>query len=138
MSEREQAKQIIDTLPDYKMQAILMFLRGVEFDDELEDDRFCEELVEKYENDPDKGQFTIIVDKPAKKFIDKLPKPDRARIADALEKLPDNGDIKELKGHKGWFRLRVGAYRIIYTVDNGRLIIRIIDAGNRGQIYNRY
>ena len=29
MSEREQAKQIIDTLPDYKMQAILMFLRGV-------------------------------------------------------------------------------------------------------------
>lgn len=28
MSEREQAKQIIDTLPDYKMQAILMFLRG--------------------------------------------------------------------------------------------------------------
>lgn len=57
MSEREQAKQIIDTLPDYKMQAILMFLRGVEFDDELEDDRFCEELVEKYEKDPDKGQF---------------------------------------------------------------------------------
>ena len=34
-----------------------MFLRGVEFDDELEDDRFCEELAEKYENDPDKGQF---------------------------------------------------------------------------------
>lgn len=57
MSEREQAKQIIDTLPDYKMQAILMFLRGVEFDDELEDDRFCEGLAEKYESDPDKGQF---------------------------------------------------------------------------------
>ena len=82
--------------------------------------------------------YTIIVDKPAKKFIDKLPKPDRARIADVLEKLPDNGDIKELKGHKGWFRLRVGTYRIIYTVDNGRLIVRVIDAGNRGQIYNRY
>ena len=44
--------------------------------------------------------YTIIVDKPAKKFIDKLPKPDRARIADALEKLPDNGDIKELKDTK--------------------------------------
>lgn len=82
--------------------------------------------------------YTIIVDKPAMKFIDKLPKPDRARIADALEKLPDNGDIKELKGHKGWFRLRVGTYRIIYTVDNGQLIVRVIDAGNRGQIYNRY
>ena len=64
--------------------------------------------------------------------------PDRARIADALEKLPDNGDIKELKGHKGWFRLRVGTYRIIYTVDNGQLIVRVVDAGNHGQIYNRY
>ena len=51
MSEREQAKQIIDTLPDYKMQAILMFLRGVEFDDELEDDRFCEKLVDDYLKD---------------------------------------------------------------------------------------
>ena len=29
MSEREQAKQIIDTLPDYKMQAILMFLHRI-------------------------------------------------------------------------------------------------------------
>ena len=48
MSEREQAKQIIDTLPDYKMQAILLFVRGVEFDDVLEDDRLCEELVDDY------------------------------------------------------------------------------------------
>ena len=28
--------------------------------------------------------------------------------------------------------------RIIYTVDNGELLICIVDAGNRGQIYNRY
>ena len=58
MSEREQAKQIIDTLPDYKMQAILMFLRGVEFDDELEDDRICEKLVDDYLKDdsPDKHE----------------------------------------------------------------------------------
>ena len=38
----------------------------------------------------------------------------------------------------GLFRLRVGPYRIIYTVDNGQLVVYIIDAGNRGQIYNRY
>ena len=55
---------------------------------------------------------------------------------------PDRGQTftedKQLKGHTGLLRLRVGSYRIIYTVDNGRLIVRIIDAGNRGQIYNRY
>ena len=60
MSEREQAKQIIDTLPDYKMQAILMFLRGVEFDDELEDDRFCEKLVDDYLNDDSPGKHESV------------------------------------------------------------------------------
>ncbi|MCD7791783.1 MAG: type II toxin-antitoxin system RelE/ParE family toxin [Oscillospiraceae bacterium] len=35
-------------------------------------------------------------------------------------------------------RLRVGDYRIIYTVDNGELTVLVIDAGNRGEIYNRY
>lgn len=127
MSEREQAKQIIDTLPDYKMQAILMFLRGVEFDDELEDDRFCEELAEKYENDPDKGQF-----------IKKQSPAQQRRILEAVHALPDEGDRKQLKGHRGLYRLRVGDYRIIYSVDNGKLIVRVVDAGNRGQIYNRY
>ena len=29
-------------------------------------------------------------------------------------------------------------YRIIYTVDNGELVVCIIDAGNRGEIYRRY
>lgn len=82
--------------------------------------------------------YAIIIDKPAKKFIDKLPQPERARIVDAIEKLPNSGDRKQLKGHGGLYRLRVGSYRIIYTVDNGRLIVQIIDAGNRGQIYNKY
>lgn len=53
MSEREQAKQIIDNLPDYKIGNILMFLKGVQYDDDIEDDIFCERLAEKYFNDPD-------------------------------------------------------------------------------------
>ena len=48
MSEREQAKKIIDSLPDYKIGKILLFLKGVQFDDEMEDDFFCEKLVENY------------------------------------------------------------------------------------------
>lgn len=34
MSEREQAKQIIDQLPEYKMTKILYLLKGIQFDDE--------------------------------------------------------------------------------------------------------
>ncbi len=82
--------------------------------------------------------YTIIIKKKAKKFIDNLPANERKRIARAIGQLPNGEDIKKLKGHKGLFRLRVGEYRIIYTLDNGELIIYVIDAGNRGEIYNRY
>ena len=82
--------------------------------------------------------YRIILKKRAKKFIDGLPMNERKRVVTAIERLPDGEDIKRLKGHDDLFRLRVGTYRIIYTVDNGELVIYVIDAGNRGQIYNRY
>ncbi len=53
MSEREQAKQIIDQLPEYKITKILYLLKGIQIDDEIEDDLFCENLAERYINDSD-------------------------------------------------------------------------------------
>ena len=82
--------------------------------------------------------YRFIIKKPAKKFIDGLPVNERRRIVDAIERLPDSGDIKRLQGHDDLFRLRVGPYRVLYTVDNGQLVVCVVDAGNRGQIYNRY
>ena len=84
--------------------------------------------------------YRIVIEKAAEKFIVKLPRPDKERILKAISRLPEQGDIKQLKGQKsrGMFRLRVGDYRIIYTVDDGQLVVCIVDAGNRGQIYNRY
>ena len=37
MSNKEIAKQIIDSLPEYKVEKILFFLKGIQFDDEMED-----------------------------------------------------------------------------------------------------
>lgn len=82
--------------------------------------------------------YQIIIKKHAKKFIDKLPTDEKKRIVSAIEQLPDGEDIKLLKGHTDLLRLRVGKYRIIYTVDNGKLLIVVIDADSRGQIYNRW
>lgn len=82
--------------------------------------------------------YTILYEKPALKFIKKQPREQQIRILEAIHALPDVGDIKQLKGHSNQLRFRAGSYRIIYTVDNGPLIVRIIDAGNRSQIYHRY
>lgn len=82
--------------------------------------------------------YQIIIKKKAKKFIDKLPQNEKRRVVTAIEQLPNGEDIKKLKGHSDLLRLRVGEYRIIYTVDNGELVVIVIDAGNRGEIYNKY
>lgn len=80
-------------------------------------------------------QYKIEFDKRAIKFISKQPKPQRERLFKAISILPLSGDIKSMQGHPGYFRLRVGDYRVIYTVDNNVLIVRIIEVGNRGDIY---
>lgn len=81
--------------------------------------------------------YKIEFDKKAKKFILKQPKDKQKMIYKAIYNLP-NGDIRPLQGQKGLCRLRVGDYRIIYTIDNEKLIICVIDANNRGDIYKRY
>lgn len=85
-------------------------------------------------------KYTIEIKKRAEKFIVRLPKPEKERILKAIYQLPEGEDIKQLKGskNKGLLRLRIGEYRIIYTVDHGILTVFVIDAGNRGEIYNRY
>ena len=84
--------------------------------------------------------YKIVIEKLAEKFIMKLPKPEKERVLKAIYELPDGKDIKRLQGKKskGLYRLRVGDYRIVYTINDDKLIIFIIDADNRGQIYKKY
>ena len=84
--------------------------------------------------------YEIQIDRKALKFINRQPQNQKCRILSAIQKLPDSGDIRPLQGNHndGLFRLRVGDYRVIYSVNEGRLMVYVIDAGNRGEIYNRY
>ncbi len=85
-------------------------------------------------------KYKVVIEKLAEKFIVKLPKPEKEKVLKAIFQLPEGNDIKELKGkkNKGLYRLRVGDYRIIYTINNGKLVICVVDAGSRGDIYKRY
>lgn len=48
---------------------------------------------------------------------------------------PD-GYIK-LKGTDDLFRIRVGPYRIIYTIQDDKLIVLVLEIGDRKDIYRR-
>lgn len=79
--------------------------------------------------------YKIKLSKDAQKFLQRQPPKQQAKIIEAILKLPYTGDIKAMKGHKNLFRLRVGGYRIIYSVENGELIVYVLEIGNRGDIY---
>ena len=78
--------------------------------------------------------YKIEFTKSALKFLKKQPKNQSIRLLSSINKLP-SGDIKKLKGDNEWYRLRVGDYRVIYTINNDILLITVINIGNRGQIY---
>ena len=81
--------------------------------------------------------YEILFDKPAQKFILKQQPEQRVRLLSAINRLPENGDRKQLKGYPGMYRLRVGDYRVIYTVENQKLIVRVVNIGNRGDVYKK-
>ena len=80
-------------------------------------------------------KYKIVVEKRAAKFIQKQQPSQQKRILEALAQLPFVGDIKPMAGSNGFYRLRVGDYRILYTVEEEIITVRVTDAGNRGDIY---
>ncbi|MGS2589641.1 type II toxin-antitoxin system RelE family toxin [Streptomyces hebeiensis] len=75
----------------------------------------------------------------------KIPRPDALRVLyrlTELQKAMDAGDttafdIKALQGHNARWRLRVGDYRIVYTAENGQLIVWVPAVGNRRDVYRQ-
>lgn len=64
----------------------------------------------------------------------KLDKPTRKRILKSIDSLPE-GDIRKLKGYSDKYRLRIGNYRVLFTLKSD--IIQIDDILPRGQAYKR-
>ncbi|KUO19852.1 type II toxin-antitoxin system RelE family toxin [Streptomyces dysideae] len=75
----------------------------------------------------------------------KIPRPDALRILyrlAELQKALDAGgtasfDIKALQGHSARWRLRVGDYRVVYTMEDDQLIVWVLAVGNRRDIYRQ-
>ena len=50
-----------------------------------------------------------------------------------------NIDIKAMKGHKNLYRMRINDYRVIYSIQNGKMIIiSVLMVASRGQVYKKF
>jgi len=71
--------------------------------------------------------------------VRKLDEVTRRAIISAVELLADNprpDGCKKLKGESNLYRIRVmGNYRIIYDVQDRRLIVTVVKVGHRRDVY---
>ena len=69
------------------------------------------------------------------KYLQKLERDVARKIIEVIEKLPFEGDVNKLKGKKikNIFRLRIGKFRVIYSL--GKEAIKIIKIDTRGDVY---
>jgi mRNA interferase RelE/StbE len=43
-----------------------------------------------------------------------------------------------MAGSHGFFRIRAGDYRIIYTVDAGKLLVLVVSVGHRSVVHRKW
>jgi mRNA interferase RelE/StbE len=60
---------------------------------------------------------------------------DLIALIESLSEEPRPSGCKKLKGRQNQYRVRAGDYRIIYTIEDMSLIVRVVKLGHRRDIY---
>jgi mRNA interferase RelE/StbE len=63
-----------------------------------------------------------------------------ARMVPRLESLASNPrppGCKKLRGGDNEWRIRVGDYRLVYTIDDAKLLVEVTRIGHRSETYKR-
>lgn len=81
--------------------------------------------------------YPIEVSRPAYKQIINLPAQaiePLSRAIEHLERDPRPSGAVKLKGSDLW-RIRVGDYRVVYAIDDGRKLVTVLRMGHRREVY---
>jgi mRNA interferase RelE/StbE len=81
--------------------------------------------------------YAVLIERRAQRVLAKIAQPQRDRIIAAIQRLGDEprpAGVKKLSGREAW-RIRVGAYRVLYEIRDSQLIVLVVDVGHRRGIY---
>ena len=73
------------------------------------------------------------------KQLGKLDKSVAKRIVDKVEFISEDPftHVQRLRG-LGLYRLRVGDYRVIMSIERGKMVVFVLEVGHRSVIYRKY
>ena len=86
------------------------------------------------------GRYAVRVKRSAKKEMTRLPRGVYVRVSRAIEGLcddPRSRGCKKLSGHGDLWRVRVGGYRVMYTVDDVIEVVEVREVAKRGDAYKK-
>jgi mRNA interferase RelE/StbE len=86
------------------------------------------------------ANYSVSLTTSATKELSKLPHQMTARIMPRIEKLASNprpAGCKKLQGGSREWRIRVGDYRVIYTIDDARSSVEVTRIRHRSDVYER-
>lgn len=84
------------------------------------------------------ASYSIEVSRSAEKQLTRLTKDDRQRVVEAIVSLPEDPHprgARKLSGYDDVFRIRVGRYRILYSISDAELVIIVLKIGHREDVY---
>lgn len=82
--------------------------------------------------------YRIEFTKQAAKLFKKLSNQDRQKLKpkiDALAQNPRPSGVVKLSGEDDLYRIRVGDHRVIYSIQDNRLLVLVVKIGHRRDIY---
>lgn len=82
--------------------------------------------------------YSILLAPPAERQLKALAEPAQNRIVKRLRTLKDNPrpqGVKTLAGEEDLYRIREGDYRIVYTIQDKKLIVLVVKIGDRKEVY---
>ena len=86
------------------------------------------------------ARYDVALTSSAEKELKKLPGQWIARIVPRLENLASNprpSGCKKLRGGSREWRIRVGDYRVVYTIDDTDLLVEVTRIRQRSEVYER-
>ena len=85
------------------------------------------------------NNYKVVIAKSAEKELTQLPVEAIIRIREKVSSLANNprpDGCKKLKGYKDLYRIRIGDYRVIYSIQDDILTVTVVAIGNRKDIYS--
>lgn len=83
--------------------------------------------------------YELVISRKALKDMSELPRPVIGRVSKAIDGLrtdPRPSGCKKLKGKQEvLWRIRVGQYRVVYSIADEIRIVQVRDVGHRSSIY---